>query len=127
MEGNRPLTEEELLLARYMLQHGNAEARTFIEQLEIAEVTPWRCPCGCASINFQLRGTAPAPPGVQILGDYVFDAGGDHSGAFIYSCDGLLSGIEVYSLSGDAPHFLPAPSSLRPLASSNPPEAPHDA
>ena len=116
-EGNRPLTEEERALARYMLQHGTTEARDFIEQLERAEVTSWRCPCGCASINFQLRGHAPAPPGVHVLGDYVFDSDGEHSGAFIYSCEGILSGIEVYGLSGDAPHFLPAPLTLRPLPS----------
>lgn len=42
------------------------------------------------------------------------------SGAFIYSCNGVLSGIEVYGLSGDAPHFLPAPLTLRPLSSESP-------
>lgn len=113
--GNRPLTEQERVLARYMLEQGAEEARGFIEQLEYAEVTPWKCPCGCASINFQLRGQAPAPPGVHILGDYVFDSDGEHSGAFIYSCEGVLSGLEVYGLSGDAPHALPSPLSLRPL------------
>ena len=116
-ERNRPLTEEERTLARYMLQHGSTEAHDFLEQLERAEVTPWRCPCGCASINFQLGGLAPAPPGVHMLGDFVFESNGEHYGAFIYSCEGILSGIEVYGLSGDAPPFLPAPLSLRPLPS----------
>lgn len=125
-EGSRPLTEEERTLARYMLQHGGAEARDFLEQLDRAEVTPWRCPCGCASINFQLRGHAPAPPGVHMLGDYVFESGGEHYGAFIYSCEGILSGIEVYGLSSGAPSFLPAPLSLRPLPSDSSLRGAHD-
>jgi len=52
-----------------------------------------------------------------MLGDFVFESNGEHYGAFIYSCEGILSGIEVYGLSGDAPPFLPAPLSLRPLPS----------
>jgi hypothetical protein len=115
IERNRPLTEPERVLALYMLEHGGAEARDYIAQLELAEVTPWRCPCGCASINFQLRGRAPAPPGVHVLGDYVFGAKHELSGAFIYSCDGVLSGLEVYGLAGDAPSTLPLPLSLRPF------------
>jgi hypothetical protein len=104
--GNRPLTEQERMLARYMLEHGTSEPRSFIEQLDRAEVTPWRCPCGCASINFQLRGQTLAPPGVHILGDFVFDSEGEHSGAFIYSCEGVLSGLEVF---GGCAAFLAGP------------------
>ena len=103
---------------RTLTEHGTAEARHFVPQLELAEVTPWRCRCGCASINFQLRGQAPAPPGVHILGDYVFGAEHELSGAFIYSCEGVLSGLEVYGLAGDAPSTLPQPLSLRPIPDS---------
>lgn len=115
-EPNRPLSEPERMLALYMLEHGTAEARDFVPQLELAEVTPWRCPCGCASINFQVRGRDPAPPGVHVLGDYVFGTEHELSGAFIYSCEGILSGLEVYGLAGDAPSSLPQPLALRPFA-----------
>ncbi|WP_192387873.1 hypothetical protein [Burkholderia cepacia] len=37
--------------ARWTLEHGEPEALAFLEQLAVAEVTPWRCPCGCASID----------------------------------------------------------------------------
>ena len=114
---NRPLTADERHLARWMLEHGTAEARDFLPQLEQAEVTPWRCPCGCASINFQIKGHAPAPPGVHILADFVFGDGQELNGAFIYEKAGILSGLEVFGYASDAPKSLPTPEHLRPVES----------
>src|SRR5262249_44854369 len=112
---NRPLTTAERSLAKWMLEHGTSEARSFLPQLEDAEVTPWKCPCGCASFNFQVRGMPPAPRGVHILGDFVFGSEGELAGIFICSSNGILSGVEVYGLAGDAPCELPAPATLRPF------------
>jgi hypothetical protein len=109
---NRPLTALELELARWMLAHGNAEAEAFLPQLELAEVTPWKCPCGCASINFQILGHEEALPGVNILGDFVLGDGDSTGGAFIFASGGILSGIEVYSF-GDPVTILPNLSDLR--------------
>ncbi|MBR0707308.1 hypothetical protein [Bradyrhizobium liaoningense] len=111
-EQNRPLTDAERVLARWMLEHGTEEARQYLDQLELAEVTPWKCRCGCASINFQIRGHAEAPPGAQILGEFLVNDGDHPSGIFIYSSDGLLKGIDVYGLAGDAPSVLPLPEEL---------------
>jgi hypothetical protein len=69
LEQNRPLSASEMSLARWMLEHGEPMARAFLEQLAVAEVTSWRCPCGCGSANFQIKGGEPAPPGVNVLGD----------------------------------------------------------
>jgi hypothetical protein len=113
---NRPLSESELALARWMLEHGSPEAVGFLTQLEQAEVTPWRCQCGCASINFQIKGYPEPPPGVHVLADFVMSD--DSAGVFIYSSAGLLSGIEVYGLAGDAPTVLPFSLELRPLEGS---------
>lgn len=85
----------------------------YLPQLDLAEVTPWRC--GCASINFQIQGRPPAPPGVNILGDYLAGEGNLLSGAFIFESDGTLSGLEVYGLAGEAPHSLPRIEKLRGL------------
>jgi hypothetical protein len=115
VETNRPLTEAERHLARWLLEHGTREALTFLRQLDDAEVTAWRCECGCASINFQIKGHAIAPPGVHILSDHVFGADADLSGIFIFESGGLLSGLEVYGLAGDAPKCLPTPELLRPF------------
>lgn len=95
-----------------MLEHGSAEAQGFLPQLDVAEVTPFKCPCGCASINFQIRGRAEAPPGVHILGDFTLGEGDYAGGAFIYESGGLLSGLEVYSF-GDPVTTLPTPEDLR--------------
>lgn len=112
---NRALTSEELRLARWMLEHGTDEASAFLPQLDLAEVTSWKCPCGCASINFQIQGKPLPPPEVNILGDYVVGEGNDISGAFIFESGGLLSGIEFYSLGGDALQALPKIDELRPF------------
>lgn len=100
-----------------MLENGTREALEFMAQLELAEVTPWKCPCGCASINFQIKGQPEAPPGVHILGDFVLGEGDRLSGAFIFESGGLLSGLEVYGLAGDAPTVLPRVEDLRPIES----------
>ncbi len=74
-----------------MLEHGSPEARPFISQLELAEVTPWRCECGCATINLQLKEQPEAPVGVNILGDFCFGRGGNLAGIFIFASDGVLT------------------------------------
>ena len=117
-EGNRELTDHERRLARWMLEHGSREALAFLPQLELAEVTAWRCPCGCASINFQIRGQPIAPPGVHPIADFIFGEEDTLSGIFVYEKDGILSGLEVYGLAGDAPKSLPEPEALRPFPKS---------
>jgi hypothetical protein len=113
-EGNRELTEHERRLVGWMLEHGSPEAIAFLPQLELAQVTPWRCPCGCASINFLIRGK-PAPlPGVHPIADFVFGEEDKFSGIFVFEKEGILSGLEVYGLAGDAPKSLPDPEQLRP-------------
>ena len=115
--GNRALTQSERSLARWMLENGSAEAAAFLSQLDNAEVTPWRCPCGCASLKFKIKGMSDAPPRVHILGEFVFGKDETFSGIFIFSSAGILSGIEVYGLAGDAPPQLPDPKELRPFGS----------
>jgi hypothetical protein len=112
---NRPLTDEERMLTRWILEHGAPEALAFLSQLDAAEVTPWKCPCGCASINFQVKGRPIAPPGVHILGDFVFGDPDHVSGVFVFESKGTLSGLEVYGLAGAAPKVLPSPDVLRPF------------
>jgi hypothetical protein len=103
-----------------MLENGGPDARAYLSQLEAAEATNWRCACGCASFNFKVQGRPEAPPGVHILGDFVFGSEADLSGVFIFESNGTLSGVEVYGLAGDAPAALPEPESLRPWGGSPP-------
>ena len=109
----RPLTEDEKRLAKWMLENGTAEASSYIEQLAIAEATDWRCACGCASFNFKIGGMPDAPSGVHILGDYLVGEESTLAGAFIFESGGILSGVELYGLAGDAPKEIPSPNELR--------------
>jgi len=110
----RPLTEAERRLAHWMLEHGEPEASRFLEQLERARVVS-RCPCGCASVDFEVAGLPAPSGGLRILGDYVYGNESDLTGIFIFERSGILAGIEVYGLGGDAPSTLPSPTALRPF------------
>lgn len=112
-DGNRELTDHERRLLRWMLEHGSTEAAAFLPQLELIEVTPWHCGCGCASLQFRIRGRPEAPAGVHPIADFIFNEGDKLSGIFVYEKEGTLSGLEVYGLAGDAPESLPQPEALR--------------
>jgi hypothetical protein len=111
---DRPLTKAEYQLARWMLENGKAEAAAFLSQLERARVVS-RCPCGCASVDFEVEGEPVPSGGLSILGDFVFGGDSDLAGAFVFQRNGVLAGLEVYGLAGDAPRDLPLWSTLRPF------------
>ena len=117
---NRPLTDAEQQLIRWMLEHGEPEAKNFLPQLEQAQVTPWRCACGCASINLSVQGHPPPSGGIHPIAEFVFGTDADLSGIFVYEQNGVLAGFEVYGLAGDAPKSLPSPESLRPFSNAAP-------
>jgi len=110
---NRQLTSAEEQLIRWLLEHGNPEARDFLPQLGKAQVTPYRCPCGCASINLSIEGFPDPSGGLHILADFVFGTESDLNGIFVFERSGVLAGLEVYGLTGDAPKTLPLSGSLR--------------
>jgi hypothetical protein len=113
---NRQLTSAEKQLIRWMLEHGNSDARAFLPQLEKARVTPFRCPCGCASINLSIDGLPLPIGGMHILADFIFGTGGELSGIFTWEESGVLAGLEVYGLAGAAPKTLPSSDFLRPFS-----------
>jgi hypothetical protein len=47
------------------------------------------------------------------LADFVFGAGDDLSGIFVFETSGVLAGLEVYGLAGEAPKALLLPGSLK--------------
>ena len=112
---NREMTPTERRLVIWMLEQGNNQAQAFLPQVDRLRITPWRCPCGCASVNFIQEGQAEPTEGMRILGDYVFAEDGNEIGIFIFECGGVLSGIEVYGLGGDAARSLPTPKECRPF------------
>ena len=116
MTMNRQLTSVEEQLFRWMLEHGNSAARSFLPQLEKARVTPFDCPCGCASINLSIDGLPEPSGGMHILADFLFGPDEEVSGIFAWEQSGVLAGLEVYGLAGDAPKTLPSSDSLRPIS-----------
>jgi hypothetical protein len=115
---DRPLTQEEQSLVRWLLEHGNPDAADYLPQLARTRVVS-RCPCGCASIDFAIGGVVPpAEAGMHVLSDYVWQADdGSHSGVFAFACDGMLAGLEVWSADGTGPVMsLPAVERLLPFA-----------
>jgi hypothetical protein len=109
---NRPLSEAERQLVRWMLANGPAAAVGFLPQVDLVEVTSWTCKCGCASLQFGM-GECPAPTGgMRPLAEYVFGPEVGRSGIFVYEQAGRLAGIEVYGLTGEASETLPGISEL---------------
>ncbi|MBS1835585.1 MAG: hypothetical protein JST65_22900 [Acidobacteria bacterium] len=87
----------------------------FLSQLEKAEATSWQCPCGCASIDFQVDGAPPPEKNMNILADFIFGTAAELNGIFIYEQGGVLAGLEVTGYTGDAPKNLPQFDALRPM------------
>jgi len=115
--GDRPLTAQEATLVRWLLEHGNADAPSFLAQLADARVVS-RCRCGCASIDFALGGAVPlAGSGLHVLSDFQWqDADESLFGVFVFAKDGKLSGLEMWSIDGlAAAASLPEVEQLRPL------------
>ena len=113
----RALTAEERSLVRWLLEHGEPEARAFLPQLEDASVIS-HCSCGCASIDLAIRGRVGTPGPMNILADYVYrDAGGHLLGAFVFAHEDLLAGLDLWSVDGQATATtLPRPEQLTPMA-----------
>ncbi len=109
---HRPLTDHERQLVRWMLEHGSPGSGQFLEQLERAQVVS-RCPCGCASIDFEIDECLPPSTGMRILGDFEFGDETNLCGAFVFEKGGVLAGLEVYGLAVNAPSVLPNPTELR--------------
>jgi len=117
-QDNRALTSSEVAVVRWLLEHGGAEAQEFLPQLSQASVVS-HCPCGCASIDFAVGGKRPNDPAMHVLSDFQWqDAQGCLFGAFVFEQEGLLAGLELWSIDGQAtPSSLPPVESLMPYGS----------
>jgi len=113
---DRPLSDAEKGLVKWMLEHGTDEGRSLLPQLERARVIA-RCSCGCASVDFAVGDKVASAPGMSVVSDYRWDsAEGYLFGIIAFSKEGLLSGIDVWSIDGRAtPSKLPNPDQLRPI------------
>ena len=102
--------------------HGLPGAAAHLGALDRARVVG-RCGCGCASVDFAVDGRRP-PHGAtyEVLADYQWrDAAGCLGGVFAFARGGVLAGLEVWSVDGEADTTrLPAPDALEPLGTPPP-------
>lgn len=118
MQFPRPLSEQERVLVRWMLKHGEPGAERFLEQLDDAVVSGV-CGCGCASVDFQIGDRLPDKKnGMKILSDYLYGPESLPFGAFVFAHGDMLSGLEVYGF-GVTADRLPSPVELRPMEKSS--------
>jgi len=52
---------------------------------------------------------------MRVVADFIFGPADRPSGIFVFEKGGVLAGLEVYGLAGDAPTNLPACEALRPF------------
>jgi hypothetical protein len=114
---DRALTDEERGVVRWLLENGEQRAPRFLTQLASARVSG-RCSCGCASIDFSIAGSQPVTDGeMDILADYAWrDTSGHLFGAFVFARSGLLAGLDLWSIDGEATATrLPHSHELTPI------------
>ena len=112
---DRPLTADERSVVEWLLRHGEGDNSEFLAQLAQARVCRL-CSCGCASIDFSINGKRPTHPSLRVLSDYQWRSGLGHLyGAFVFEQDGLLAGLDLYSIDGQGiPDAMPPIGSLVP-------------
>jgi hypothetical protein len=109
---NRPLTQNERNLIRWLLEHSNSNVDHLLSQLDRLSVVE-KCTCGCPTVYFAVDGEPTSRKGERLIADYLAEVDGDGVGVMLFETKGKLSSLEVYSLAGsEKPFGLPAIASL---------------
>ncbi len=104
---NRPLTQPEQKLIRWLIEHGEPGHDELIAQIDRLTVI-WKCSCGCPTVNFALDSEPVAQKGEGVISDYCGTVDGKDVGVLLFQNAGRLSCLEVYSFTGsDEPFGLP--------------------
>ncbi len=112
---DRPLTQEEVDLLRWLIENRQTGSEDFLSQLSHLRVVS-RCGCGCASVDFSYDGIAPdRTTGLEPFSDWFWGTEGvDLACVFAFDRNGKVGGIEVYSVDGSrTPTELPNIDDLR--------------
>ena len=113
---DRPLSEQEYAIAKWLLLHSNPPAIDFLPQLDVARVSG-HCSCGCPTADLKLpQGTSRAGARANSIGDAIGEVNGMMVGVMLLQRGGYLTCLEIYDLSEIAhPYGLPNFNSLRPF------------
>ena len=111
---DRPITEQEGQLIKWLLEHGVPGSEEFISQIDSLTVIS-KCRCGCPTVNFALSGKSVLLENKHILADYLATVDSQDVGVILFQREGRLSRLEVYSQAGtDKPFGLPEIEALYP-------------
>ena len=109
---NRPLTQYERDLVRWLIEHSHTDASRLLSQIDKLSVAE-KCTCGCPTIYFALEGEAVARKGEQLISDWLAKVDGDLVGVMLFQTNDRISSLEVYSCAGsEKPFGLPPIESL---------------
>ena len=113
---DRPLTEHEYAIAKWLLLHSTPPATDFLPQLDVARVSG-HCGCGCPTADLKVpEGTPKAEVRDNPIGDAIGEVNGKMVGVMLLQRGGYLKCLEIYDLSDiEHPYGLPDLNSLRPF------------
>jgi hypothetical protein len=121
----RPLSDEQRALLTFLLEREFPGRAELAEQAQSVTTRGRSCSCGCPSFSLLVdRSLPPAVVGERMVSDaHGTDPGGNEVGVLLFTEDGYLTEIEVYSSTGDGFGGLPRPESLQLSEWSDPDES----
>ena len=93
---NRPLTQQEGDLVRWLVEHSHIDASHSLPQIDRLSVA-WRCNCGCPIIDFALDREPVGSKGEKLVSDWIAEVAGMPVGVMLWQKDYRISTLEVYS------------------------------
>lgn len=100
---NRPVTAEEAVLIRWLLEHGDDQTRQFIPQVNSLAVVS-KCTCGCPTVDFQTSNRSEA----RLICDVLGEVDGQRVGVLLFQAEGELSCLEIHAMAAtNQPFGLP--------------------
>jgi len=111
-ELDRPISQHEADIIRWLLEHGDPKHLPLIDQINSLRVAS-KCTCGCPTVDFDLGDGINSLVGEGMIADCGATVDDQAVGVLLFARRGLLSTLEVYSCAGsDKPFGLPAIESL---------------
>jgi hypothetical protein len=104
----RPLTDRERRLLGELLRHGTRAAGLYADQLPQVTVAS-RCSCGCPTLDLAVAGRSASlgSPSTILGAARGVSPEGVPFEIIVHGREGIISELEVYSLTGAVPFSLP--------------------
>ena len=105
----RPLSDPERRQLEKLLRNGTAESSRYAGQLPLVSVAS-RCSCGCPTLDLAVAGRSASPgsPSTLLAGASGMSPEGISFEIILHGREGLISELEVYSVTGEVPFTLAA-------------------